>query len=168
MTLSRWPCLLHPSCISQNQRGRKRTKRAGKFPRGCGLPVTHHAWFISWAKGGLQWAHKWTDSSCHGRPCMLTSELTVNMLLYNVKRACLVLYPWHDITLHQKCRINLFSHNLWTRNKGLFELPTSLMFVNLMTWFLWLVTVPVPNPAQQGVTWVAHRVLYWFARHNIF
>ena len=30
--------------------------------------------------GGLQLAHKWTDSGCHWRPWILTSELAARML----------------------------------------------------------------------------------------
>ena len=38
----------------------------------------------------MQKAYKWTDSGCQWRPCMLTSELNVNMLIYIVKRARLL------------------------------------------------------------------------------
>ena len=30
--------------------------------------------------GGLQLAHKWTDSGCHWRPWIMTSELAARML----------------------------------------------------------------------------------------
>ena len=51
--LSHWLCLLHPSLISQNQRGRIRThntvgKEKGKIPRWCGLPFTHHWYHGLW------------------------------------------------------------------------------------------------------------------------
>ena len=48
------------------------------------LSFVYHAPFTSWAMGGLQRTHKCTDSGCHWRPCMLTSELTVNMILNNI------------------------------------------------------------------------------------
>lgn len=51
---------------------------------------TFHTSLTSWAMGGLQQGLKWTDSGCHWYPCMLTSKLTDNMFIYNVKRARLV------------------------------------------------------------------------------
>ena len=62
-------------------------KSREEFPRWCGIPVTHHS---SWAGWG-QLAHKWTDSSCSWHPCLLISKLTVNMVIYNVKRTRLLL-----------------------------------------------------------------------------
>ena len=48
-----------------------------------------HISFTSWV-GWVQKAYKWTDSSCQWCPCMLTSELNVNMLIDIVKRARLL------------------------------------------------------------------------------
>ena len=76
------PFALSPSsfCHWSKQRGRKRThstvrKKSGKLSRWCGLPFTHHTSFISWAMGGLDKAHRWIDSGCHWRLCMLKFEL---------------------------------------------------------------------------------------------
>ena len=96
---------------------------------------------------------------------MLMSKLTVNMLLYNVKRVCFVLYPWHYITLHYKKIVALiYSVTICEQETK----DCAMLGSFQLLWCLWLVTVPVPNPAQQGLTWVTHQVLRGFARHNIF
>ena len=44
---------------------------------------------------GLKAHRKWTDSTCQWCLCMPTSKLTVNMLIYSVKRAHLLSsHPW--------------------------------------------------------------------------
>ena len=79
------PLVLSPlSFHKSNPNGRKRThttvqKEQGKFLWWCVLPFMHHKSFISWVMGGLQKAHKWTDSGCQWHPCLLRSVLTVDM-----------------------------------------------------------------------------------------
>ena len=86
------PLVLSPSCFFQwtNQRGRKEPTLLCS----SGVVYLSHPWrglsFISWA----QWAHKWTDSGCRWRPCVLTSDLTVNIFRYIIKRTRL---PTHGI-----------------------------------------------------------------------
>ena len=41
------------------------------------LSFVYHTPFISWAVGGLQRAHKCTDSGCHWRPCSLIHDITL-------------------------------------------------------------------------------------------
>ena len=65
-------------------------KGGGNFPGGVVYlsHIRHHASFISWAMVG--YSELINNSRFQWRTCMLTSELTVNMLIYNVKRARLV------------------------------------------------------------------------------
>ena len=65
-------------------------KGGGNFPGGVVYlsHIRHHASFTSWAMVG--YSKLINNSGFQWRTCMLTSELTVNMLIFNVKRARLV------------------------------------------------------------------------------
>ena len=54
-------------------------KSRGHRPRWCGQP-SHIIHIMGWV--GIQQTHKWSDIGCQWRPCTLTCELTVNMLIY--------------------------------------------------------------------------------------
>lgn len=86
--LSHWPCLLNPSFILVNWKGTEKNqfcclKRVGDvFLNGVVYLITHVIHIMGWL--GCFWGHKWTDSSCQLPFCMLTTELTVNMLMYQL------------------------------------------------------------------------------------
>ena len=58
--------------------------RRGRRPLWCVQPSLITS-FTSWV-GWVQKGHKWTESGCQWRLCMLTSELTVHMFKCTVRR----------------------------------------------------------------------------------
>ena len=72
------------------------SKRVGDVVPGVVVKLRHLHHHSSWV-GRAQWAHKWTDSGCHRRLCMLMSEPTAKKQCKEDTYVC----PLNrDITLH--------------------------------------------------------------------
>ena len=90
MTLSRWPCLLRPSLISQIEGHVKKfptlvfEKSEEHFDGGvvCLAQIIH-------VMGWVVYSKLIADSNCQWCLCMQTPILTLNMLTY-VKRTCVL------------------------------------------------------------------------------
>ena len=68
-------------------------KSWGRRPRCCGQPSLIKS-FTSW-DGWVQKAHKWTERGCQWRLCVLTSELSVDILKYIVRgHVCCTLHSF--------------------------------------------------------------------------
>ena len=152
--LSCWPCLLHPSFHWSNQRDIKEPtlmfeKSWGCFPSVVACLILHTLYImgqVCYRKliNGL-------DSGCWCPPCMLTSELTVNMLTYK-KDTCVVLrsHPRHFLMFFISNIKLTQTLPFFFRYQGKSQLTLTWQLWPLYVWRLIMISDHVWIPCRYG------------------